>query len=143
MGLKLLFWGNSTFFRTLRLVLISAKPYYQNARINRGIIFGVRQNLANDNKLPVRSGIFGVSLISVFSSYFINLSGTLCGRPPPRAPRRRRRWPSRFGRPHPPGPHGGGGRRWPSRFGRPQAPRRAARRGRDFRQVSTPDMVEV
>ena len=41
-GLKLLFWGNSVFFRTLRLVLIWAKPYYQNARIDRGIIFGFR-----------------------------------------------------------------------------------------------------
>ena len=41
-GLKLLFLGNSAFFRTLRLVLISAKPYYQNARIDRGIILGFR-----------------------------------------------------------------------------------------------------
>ena len=78
-GLKLLFFGNSAFFRTLRLGLISAKPYYQNARIDRGITFGFRRNLANDCKLPVRSGFWGVSLISVFSSYFINLSGTLCG----------------------------------------------------------------
>ena len=82
-GQNLLFWGNSAFCRTLRLVLISAKPYYQNARIDRGIIFGFRRNLANDCELPVRSGFWGVSLISVFSSYFINLSGTLCGRPPP------------------------------------------------------------
>ena len=78
-----LFFGNSAFFRTLRLVLISAKPYYQNARIDRGFIFGVRRNLANDCQLPVISGLFVVSLISVFSAYFINLSGTLCGRPPP------------------------------------------------------------
>ena len=28
------------FFRTLRLGLISAKPYYQNARIDRGITLG-------------------------------------------------------------------------------------------------------
>ena len=35
-------------FRTLRLILISAKPYYQNACIDRGIIFGFRRNLAND-----------------------------------------------------------------------------------------------
>ena len=78
------------FFRTLRLGLILAKPYYQNAHIDRGIIFVFWRNLANDCKLEVRSGFFVVSLISVFSSYFINLSGTLCGRPPP-------------------GPHGGGG----------------------------------
>ena len=31
-----------SFFRTLRLVFISAKPYYQNARIDREIIFGFR-----------------------------------------------------------------------------------------------------
>ena len=43
LGLKLLFCGNSTFFRTFRLVLISTKPYYQNARIDRGIIFGFRR----------------------------------------------------------------------------------------------------
>ena len=90
MGLKLLFRGNSSFFRTLCLGLIWAKPYYQNARIDRGIIFGFRRNLANDFELPVRSGFFVVSLISVFSPYFIDLSGALCGRPPP-------------------GPHGGGG----------------------------------
>ena len=82
LGLKLLFLGNSAFFRTLRLGLISAKPYYQNARIDRGIIFGFRRNLRNDCKLPVRSGFLGVSLISVFSLYFINLSGTLCWPPP-------------------------------------------------------------
>ena len=41
-GVKLLFFGNSAFFRSLRLALISAKPYYQNARIDRGIIFGFR-----------------------------------------------------------------------------------------------------
>ena len=120
LSLKLLFFGNSAFFRTLRLGLISAKPYYQNARIDRGVIFGFRRNLRNDCKLPVRSGFLGVSLISVFSLYFINLSGTPCGRPPPRAPRRRRRWTPRFGRPHPPGPtaaavgggpHGSGGPR--------------------------------
>ena len=86
----MLFWGNSVFFRTLRLVLISAKPYYQNACIDRGIIFGFRRNIANDYKLLVRSGFWRVSLMSVFSLYRINLSGTLCGRPPP-------------------GPHGGGG----------------------------------
>ena len=83
MSLKLLFFGNSAFFRILRLGLISAKPYYQNARIDRGIILGFRRKLANDCKLQVRSGFFGVSLISVFSLYFINLSGTLCGRPIP------------------------------------------------------------
>ncbi len=93
LSLKLLFFGNSVFFRTLRLGLISAKPYYQNARIDRGVIFGFQRNLRNYCKLPVRSGFPVVSLISVFSSYFINLSGTLCGRPRP---------------PHP-GPHGGGG----------------------------------
>ena len=82
LSLKLLFFGNSAFFRTLRLGLISAKPYYQNARIDRGVIFGFRRNLRNECKLPVRSGFLGVSLISVFSLYFINLSGTLCGRPP-------------------------------------------------------------
>ena len=76
----------------MRLALFSAKPYYQNARIDRGIIFGFRRNLRNDCELPVRSGFLGVSLISVFSLYLINLSGTLCGRHPP-----------------PPGPHGGGG----------------------------------
>ena len=112
--------------RTLCSALFLAKPYYQKVRIDHGIILGFRRNLANDCKLQVRSGFWGVSLISVISSCFINLSGTLCGRPPSRAPRRRRRWPSRFGRPHPPGPHGGGGRRWPSRFGRSQDPRRAA-----------------
>ena len=34
--------GNSAFFRILCLALISAKPYYQNARIDRGIIFCFR-----------------------------------------------------------------------------------------------------
>ena len=72
LSLKLLFFGNSAFFRTLRLALISAKPYYQNARIDRGVIFGFRRNLRNYCKLPVRSGFLGVSLISVFSLYFIN-----------------------------------------------------------------------
>ena len=91
-GLKLLFFGNSVIFRTLRLGLISAKPYYQNARIDRGIIFVFLPNLRNYCKLQIRSGFPVVSLISVFSLYFINLSGTLCGRPPPH-----------------PGPHGGGG----------------------------------
>ena len=67
-GLKLLFGGNSAFFRSLRLVLISAKSYYQNARIDRGIIFGFRRHLANDYKLSVRSGFFVVSLNSVVSS---------------------------------------------------------------------------
>ena len=33
-----IFW-KYVFFRTVRLVLILAKPYYQNARINRGIIY--------------------------------------------------------------------------------------------------------
>ena len=93
-GLKLLFFGNSAIFRTLRLRLISAKPYYQNAHIDRGIIFGFRPNLANDCKLLVRSGFLEVSLISAFSVGVIDLSGTLCGRPPPTPP---------------PGPHGGGG----------------------------------
>ena len=74
-SLKLLFFGNSVFFRTLRLGLISAKPYYQNARIDRGVIFGFRRNLRNYCKLPVRSGFLGVSLISVFSLYFINSLG--------------------------------------------------------------------
>ena len=41
-GLKLLFYGNSFLFLTLRLGLILAKPYYQNARIDRGVIFGFR-----------------------------------------------------------------------------------------------------
>ena len=63
------------FFRTLCLVLFWAKPYYRNARINRGIIFGFRRNLRNYCKLPVRSGFLGVSLISVFSLYFINILG--------------------------------------------------------------------
>ena len=75
LSLKLLFLGNNTFFRTLRKVLISAKPYYQNARIDRGVIFGFRRDLRNDCKLQVRSGFLGVSLISAFSLYFINLLG--------------------------------------------------------------------
>ena len=83
-SLKLLFLGNSAFFRTLRLALISAKPYYQNARIDRGIIFVFLPNLRNYCKLPVRSGFPVVSLISVFSLYFINLSGTrYCDMPGP------------------------------------------------------------
>ena len=83
-GLKLFFGGNSAFFRTLRLGLISATPYYQNARIDRGIIFGFLSNLRNYYKLPVRSGFPMVSLISVFSLYFINLSGTIyCDMPGP------------------------------------------------------------
>ena len=49
-GLKLLFFEKSVFFRTLRLGLILAKPYYQNACIDRGIIFGFRQNLTDDCK---------------------------------------------------------------------------------------------
>ena len=89
LGLKLLFFGNSAFFRTLRLGLISAKPYYQNARIDRGIIFGFRRNLRNSCELPVRSDFLGVFLISVFSLYFMNLSGTAADPLP--------------------GPHGGGG----------------------------------
>ena len=48
-----------------------------------GIILGFRRNLANGCELPVRYVFWGVSLISVFSLYFMNLSGTLCGRPPP------------------------------------------------------------
>ena len=76
-------FGNSVFFRTLRLVLISARPYYQNARIDRGIFFGFRRNLTNDSKLQVRPGFLGVPLVSAFSLYFINLSGTLCGPPIP------------------------------------------------------------
>ena len=70
----------------MRLGLISATPYSPNVRIDSGIIFGFRRNLANDCKLQVRSGFWGVSLISVFSSYCINLSRTLCGRPPPPTP---------------------------------------------------------
>ena len=81
-GLKLLFWGNRVFFQTLCSVPISPEPYYQNARIDRGIIFGFRRNLRNCCKLQVRSGFLGVSLMSAFSPYFINLSGTLCGAPP-------------------------------------------------------------
>ena len=42
LSLKLLFWGNSAFFQTLRLGLFLAKPYYQNARIDSGIILGFR-----------------------------------------------------------------------------------------------------
>ena len=41
---EVVIFGNSVFFRTLRLLLISAKPYYQNARIDRGIIFGFRKS---------------------------------------------------------------------------------------------------
>ena len=87
-GLKLFFFGNIAFFRTLRLGLILATHYYQNARIDRVIIFGFRRNLTNYYNLPFRFVFLGVSLISVFSLYHINLSGTLCGRPLPRAPRR-------------------------------------------------------
>ena len=83
-GLKLLFFENNAFFRTLRLGLILAKPYYQNARIDRGIIFGFLPNLRNYYKLPVRSGFPVVFLIYVFSLYFINLSGTIyCDMPGP------------------------------------------------------------
>ena len=39
---EVVIFGNSVFFRTLRLGLISAKPYYQNARMDRGIILGFR-----------------------------------------------------------------------------------------------------
>ena len=35
--LKLLFFGNRVFLLILRLVLISATPYYQNARIGRAV----------------------------------------------------------------------------------------------------------
>ena len=59
--------------------------------IDHESIFGFRRNLAFDCELLVRSEFFVVSVISVFASYFINLTGALCGRP------------------HPPGPHGGGG----------------------------------
>ena len=119
---EVIFWGDDAFFRTLRLALVWAKPYYQNARIDRGIIFSFRINLGNYCKLPGRSGFLGVSLISVFSLYLINLSGTLCGRPPPgptaaaavaltvraasppRAPRRRRSAGARRVRAPPPAP---------------------------------------
>ena len=67
---EVVIFGKSYFFRTSRLGLISAKPYYQNARVDRGMILGVRRNLAIDCKLPVRSGFLGVSLISaLFVSY--------------------------------------------------------------------------
>ena len=96
------------------------KPSYQNARIDRGIIFGFRRNLANDYELKVRSRFFVVSLISVFSSYFVNLSGTLCGRPPPGPHGRGGGGLHGSGGPTPPGPtaaavgggpHGSGGPR--------------------------------
>ena len=73
----------------MRLVLILAKPYYQNARIDRGIIFGVRRNLANDYQLPVRSVFFGFPSF-LFSLYILLIyQGLSADAPPPGAQRRR------------------------------------------------------
>ena len=62
------------FFRTLSLVLFSVKRFYQKVRIDHGNILCFRRNLVTDCKLPVICFYFRVSLISVFSLYFIKLT---------------------------------------------------------------------